>query len=258
MGAEHLDRFSRIKNVSYFLTQLPPPGDDAPILLQRLPQFSFKRFGVFLFLRMAKVVSFISRKGGTGKTTNAINLATTLNMLGKRVVLVETDTNYTLNTLRKMEQFKSKDNEKAFEILGSQDNLVAQELMDFKNSRKTDVVVVDSAGKTTDEGIKKLCLVSDVVIVPTSLTQNDLLVTYQTVTDLAPARELNPQLKILILPSRIHSSTNLFTVRENLKNLDAIILPIIVPQKNLFVNFSTVDAEKAYEPIAREILKYLS
>jgi chromosome partitioning protein len=51
---------------------------------------------------MAKVISFISRKGGTGKTTNAINLATTLNTLGKRVVLVETDTNYTLNTLRKM------------------------------------------------------------------------------------------------------------------------------------------------------------
>jgi chromosome partitioning protein len=207
---------------------------------------------------MAKVISFISRKGGTGKTTNAINLATTLNTLGKRVVLVETDTNYTLNTLRKMELFKSKENEKAFEILGSQDNQVAQELMDLKNSRKTDVVVVDSAGKTTDEGIKKLCLVSDVVVVPTSLTQNDLLVTYQTVTDLAPARELNPQLKILILPNRIHSGTNLFTVRENLKNLDAIILPIIVPQKNLFVNFSTVDAEKAYEPIAREILKYLS
>lgn len=207
---------------------------------------------------MAKVVSFISRKGGTGKTTNAINLATTLNMLGKRVVLVETDTNYTLNTLRKMELFKSKENGKAFEILGSQDHAVAQELMDLKNSRKTDVVVVDSAGKTTDEGIKKLCLVSDVVIVPTSLTQNDLLVTYQTVTDLAPARKLNPQLKILILPNRIHSGTNLYTVRENLKNLDAIILPIIVPQKNLFVNFSTVDAEKAYEPIAREILKYLS
>ncbi|HEY0652436.1 MAG TPA: ParA family protein [Chryseosolibacter sp.] len=207
---------------------------------------------------MAKVVSFISRKGGTGKTTNAINLATTLNALGKRVVLVETDTNYTLNTLRKMEFFKSKENGKAFEILGSQDGSVAQELMDLKTSRKTDVVVVDSAGKTTDEGIKKLCLVSDVVVVPTSLTQNDLLVTYQTVTDLAPARELNPQLKILILPNRIHSGTNLFTVRENLKNLDAIILPIIVPQKNLFVNFSTVEAEKAYEPIAREIVKYLS
>jgi chromosome partitioning protein len=207
---------------------------------------------------MPKVISFISRKGGTGKTTNAINLATSLHALGKKVVLVETDTNYTLNTLRKMEQFKSKDGQKGFEIVGSEDKEVADELTAMKERRGTDVVVVDSAGKTTDEGIKKLCLVSDVVIVPTSLTQNDLLVTYQTVTDLAPARQLNPKLKILILPNRIHSATNLFTVRENLKNLDAIILPVIVPQKNLYVNFSTVDAEKEYQHIALEILKHIS
>ena len=130
-------------------------------------------------------------------------------------------------------------------------------LLNIKETRKEDIIIVDSAGKTTDEGMKKLCLVSDMVIVPTSLTQNDLLVTYQTVTDLAPARNLNPKLKILVLPNRIHSATNIYTVRQNLKNLDAIILPVIVPQKNLFVNFSTVEAEKEYLPIAQAILNNL-
>jgi chromosome partitioning protein len=208
---------------------------------------------------MPKVISFISRKGGTGKTTNAINLATTLHGMGKRVILVETDTNYTLNTLRKMEQFKAKEKSNSgFDILGSEDNEVAAALSALKEKSTTEVVVVDSAGKTTDEGIKRLCLESDVVIVPTSLTQNDLLVTFQTVTDLAPARAHNPKLKILILPNRIHSTTNLYTVRENLKNLDAIILPVMVPQKNLYVNFSTMSAEKEYEPVAKEILKHIS
>lgn len=207
---------------------------------------------------MAKIISFISRKGGTGKTTNAINLSTTFHGMGKRVLLVETDTNYTLNTLRKMEMFKARDGKSGFEILGSNDTEVADELVKMKSDKKIDFIVVDSAGKTTDEGIKKLCLVSDIVIVPTSLTQNDLLVTYQTVTDLSPARELNPQLRILILPNRIHSSTGIHTVRENLKNLDAIVLPIVVPQKNLFVNFSTVDAEKEYQPIAQAIMNHLS
>lgn len=207
---------------------------------------------------MAKIISFISRKGGTGKTTNAINLSTTLHGMGKRVLLVETDTNYTLNTLRKMEIFKAKEGKSGFEILGSNDSEVADELVKMKSDKKIDFIVVDSAGKTTDEGIKKLCLVSDIVIVPTSLTQNDLLVTYQTVTDLSPARELNPQLRILILPNRIHSSTGIHTVRENLKNLNAIILPVVVPQKNLFVNFSTVEAEKEYQPIAQAIMNHLS
>jgi chromosome partitioning protein len=206
---------------------------------------------------MAKIISFISRKGGTGKTTNAINLATTLHHMGKRVLLIETDANYTLNTLRKMEVFKSKEGKATFDIQSSLDDKVAEELTALKANRKIDFILVDSAGKTTDEGIKKLCLVSDVVIVPTSLTQNDLLVTYQTVTDIGPARELNPALKIVVLPNRIHSSTNTYTVREHLKNLDALILPVIVPQKNLFVNFSTLEAEKEYTPVAQAILNYL-
>jgi chromosome partitioning protein len=207
---------------------------------------------------MAKIISFISRKGGTGKTTNAIHLATSLHSASKKVLLIETDTNYTLSTLRKMELFKMNGSTGAFEILGSADHDVADELMRIKESKRFNYLIVDSAGKTTDEGIKKLCLVSDAVIVPTSLTQNDLLVTYQTVTDLAPARELNPKLKILILPNRIHSATGLFTVRENLKNLNAVILPVVVPQKNLFVNFSTISPEKDYLPIATEILNNLA
>jgi chromosome partitioning protein len=206
---------------------------------------------------MSRIVSFISRKGGTGKTTNAINLATTLFAMGKKVLLVETDTNYTLNTLRKMEIFKSKESRESFELLGSHDDQVAGELAAIKSRKGVDIIVVDSAGKTTDEGIKKLCLVSDAVIVPTSLTQNDLLVTYQTIADLAPARELNAQLRIMVLPNRIHSATNLYTVRESLKNLDAIILPVMVPQKNLFVNFSTLDPEEEYRPVAQAILNNL-
>ena len=207
---------------------------------------------------MSKIISFISRKGGTGKTTNAINLATTFYSTGHKVLLVETDTNYTLNTLRKMEMFKAKQEADSFDILGSRDQEIADELTKIKETSKADYIIVDSAGKTTDEGIKKLCLVSDAVIVPTSLTQNDLLVTYQTITDLAPARELNPSLRILVLPSRIHSSTGIHTVRESLKNLDAVILPVIVPQKNLFINFSTLTPEKEYLSIATEIQKNLS
>lgn len=145
----------------------------------------------------------------------------------------------------------------SFEILGSEDHQVADALIKIKQNSTLQYVIVDSAGKTTDEGIKKLCLVSDAVIVPTSLTQNDLLVTYQTVMDLAPALGLNPKLKIMVLPNRIHSFTSMKTIHESLSNVEAIILDVRVPQKNVFVNFSTVTAENEYQPVMNEILKHL-
>lgn len=205
---------------------------------------------------MTKIISFISRKGGTGKTTNAINLATSLHATGKKVMLVETDTNYTLNTLRKMEVAKES-GDKVFDIVGSQDGKVADELQAVKDNQSYDYIIVDSAGKTTDEGIKKLCLVSNAVVVPTSLTQNDLLVTYQTVTDLLPAKNINTALKILVLPNRIHSFTRLKTVQETLSRISAVVLEVMVPQKNAYVNFSTIHAEKEYTPVMKEILKHL-
>lgn len=208
---------------------------------------------------MTKIISFISRKGGTGKTTNAINLTTMLHSLGHKVALIETDTNYTLNTLRKLEVFKSGAKENSlFEILGSEDEKIADDLAELRTAKSYDFIIVDSAGKTTDEGIKKLCLQSDGVIVPTSLTQNDLLVTYQTIEDLSPARELKSDLKIMVLPNRIHSLTGSKTIMDALDNLDAHILEVTVPQKNLFVNFSTIMAEKEYLNIAQEIIKELN
>ncbi|GCC53632.1 ParA family protein [Chryseotalea sanaruensis] len=203
-----------------------------------------------------KIISFISRKGGTGKTTNAINLATSLHAAGKKVMLVETDTNYTLNTLRKMEAARESGTS-SFDIVGSQDNNIADELQSIREKAQYDYIIVDSAGKTTDEGIKKLCLVSNAVIVPTSLTQNDLLVTYQTVTDLMPAKSINTDLKILVLPNRIHSFTRLKTVQETLSKVSAKVLEVMVPQKNAYVNFSTMHPEQEYTPVMKEILKNL-
>lgn len=208
--------------------------------------------------KMTKVISFISRKGGSGKTTNAIHLATSLSEAGYKVLLVETDTNYTLISSRKLELFKRKEKEdKYFPILASEDHRVASEIEEIKASNTVDIIIVDSAGKTTDTGIRELCLVSDMVIITTSLTQNDLLVTYQTVKDLLPAKELNPNLKLCILPNRIHSHTRMKTVKEVLKNLEADVIDTYVPQKKIYTSPSTIVAEKRYANIANQILKAL-
>ena len=206
---------------------------------------------------MPKIISFISRKGGTGKTTNAINLASMLHSLGYKVMLVETDTNYTLNTLRKMELFKTGANDKnMFQLVASEDYIVADEIQNYLNSN-VDYIILDTAGKTTDVFIKTICMHSNLVVVPTSLSQNDLLVTYQTVEDLKPARELNSKLKIAVLPNRIHGSTKSKTISASLEELDAVLLTNFVPAKNMYAQFSTIMPEKDYLGITKEIVNLL-
>lgn len=207
---------------------------------------------------MTKVISFISRKGGTGKTTTAIHFATMLHSLGHSLALLETDTNYTLNTLRKMELYKTGAKEAAvFPIIGSEDFKVLEDIKKIK-TKNPDFIIVDSAGKTTDEHIKKLSINSDLVVVPTSLTPNDLLVTYQTVEDIKHAKAHHKDLVILVLPNRVHSATKIDTVKEALSELDAVILEVKVPAKNVFANFSTLLAEKEFLPVAKAILKHLN
>ena len=206
---------------------------------------------------MVKVISFISRKGGTGKTTNAINLATMLESIGNKVVLVETDTNYTLNTIRKMELFKTGAKEdQLFPILASVDDQILDELAILKK-KKYDYIILDTAGKTTDNSIKKICVESDLVIVPTSLSQNDLLVTFQTIEDLKPAKELNKKLKIAVLPNRINGLTKTKSIVAALSELDAVILQNYVPSRNIFSQTSTIIPEKEYLTITKEIITLL-
>jgi len=207
---------------------------------------------------MAKIISFISRKGGTGKTTNAINLATMLHSLGHKVLMVETDTNYTLSTIRKMDVFKSGANEdQLFRIVPSEDALILDTLPTYKTSGY-DYIIIDTAGKTTDSSIKKICVNSDLVIIPTSLSQNDLLVTFQTVEDLKHAKDLNLNLKIVILPNRINANMKNKTVTNLLSQLDASILVNYVPSKNMYSQCSTILPEKEYLPVVTELLTLMN
>jgi chromosome partitioning protein len=48
---------------------------------------------------MAEIIAFAQRKGGSGKTTSAFNIAGALGQLGRRVLLIDMDPQVTLSTL---------------------------------------------------------------------------------------------------------------------------------------------------------------
>jgi chromosome partitioning protein len=54
-------------------------------------QLHIPKGGYYIMLNITKIISFSIVKGGSGKTTTAVNLATCLSMAGKRVLLIDLD-----------------------------------------------------------------------------------------------------------------------------------------------------------------------
>ena len=207
---------------------------------------------------MTRTISFISRKGGTGKTTNAINFANVLCERGYHVVVFETDINYTLSALRSRERRKVAEGKRIPDLVRTEETSIVKMIKTFQNDGVTDYIIVDTAaGNTTSYCTNRLCVLSDMVIVPTSLSINDVLVTEQTLNDILPAKKENPDLKVFLLPNRVHSLTSDETIQRTLGPLKVPILNIFIPNKKIYTHPSTVRAPQGYIDVLNVVLKEL-
>ncbi len=205
---------------------------------------------------MTKVISFISRKGGTGKTTNAINVATTLKKMGKEVVLIETDVNYSLSAVRKNElSGRYTKNHSQLDLVQTEETSVVKLIKLYQKSSSVDYIIVDSAANTSDYATHRISAHSNLVVVTTSLSMNDVMVAQKTLKDIAPAFDDNPALKVVLLPNRIHSMTSQETINKTLEHLNTPILDTFIPTKKIFTFISTFQPAEGYDAVVKKLLK---
>ncbi|GIV35117.1 MAG: hypothetical protein KatS3mg031_2652 [Chitinophagales bacterium] len=207
---------------------------------------------------MPKVLSFINRKGGTGKTTNAINVATALSEMGNAVAVIETDVNYSLSEVRRREMEKGVPDDRQIPALFQTEEVgVVKHIKNFQKEGAYDFIIVDSAANTSVYGINRISVHSDLVIVPTSLSMNDIMVAERTVKDILPAKEENPALKMVLLPNRIHVLSAYETVESALRNLNIPVLKTYIPNLKLYTFLSTIYPAEGYREVANALLKVL-
>lgn len=184
----------------------------------------------FKFLHM-KTIAFFSSKGGSGKSTGAMALASTLtHHYGKRVLMLSTDPQHTPFKLRNEDvaevEFLSKsedplDKEKGKFLQGSLDNtydIIATDSDEVLNiyfpARKemekedgVDYIILDTIG-SLDPNVLNTVIKSDLVVVPVKLSRPDLAEFFSDISAVVRESILKEGTKSVWYPSQYDKRTS--------------------------------------------------
>lgn len=146
------------------------------------------------------IITIGSHKGGTGKSTLAVNLAAIYQRAGHRVIVIEADPSVSTSSTWAARREAHADLAPVT-VLRKTDRLnVTLEGLE----RAYDLVLVDTAGKDSLE-LRTAALVSDVLVIPTNADNPDLDSTSEFLARMDEARIINPALKMLVVITRAHT-----------------------------------------------------
>ncbi|MCG6909557.1 MAG: AAA family ATPase [Deltaproteobacteria bacterium] len=137
------------------------------------------------------IISFVNQKGGVGKTTTAINLASSLVRRNLRLVLIDADPQGSAATWRGIE------NNQAFEVLYRPDELTQGDIAALESAY--DNVLID-APPVAVEKVEAVIRASDLVILPVTPSSLDLWSCKEILDRMStkPEVRLNNKVRLLI------------------------------------------------------------
>ena len=137
-----------------------------------------------------------NHKGGTSKSTLAVNLATEFQQQGSKVIILETDPS--VSTASQWAADRENTDQPGITTVRTTGRL-GNTIDDL--AAAYDAVIIDTAGKDSTE-LRSAAHRADLLLVPTSTTVADLDATRIFLSWMDEARDMNPALKILIVISK--------------------------------------------------------
>ena len=143
------------------------------------------------------IIAMAQHKGGVGKSMLGFNLAIELQRRGKNVIVVDAD-----RTMRSSTSFS--DDRAANQLPVIPTVAGHGNLVDMLQSldEQYDCVIVDSKGGDTVE-TRTAIVSADVVVSPLSGQQNDLDSLEEFAKTVTAARDMNPELRVLVALNRV-------------------------------------------------------
>lgn len=154
----------------------------------------------------AKIFAIANQKGGVGKSTTTVHVASAIEELGHRVMVVDADPQ---NTLVQWSAAGNGSGGLKFPVA----NLAAAGTMIHREIKKYvehfDYIVVDCPPSVVDERPAVVLLVADIVVIPTSSSPTDFWSSKEFVRMVDQARTKNEELKAVWLLTKIEKKRTL-------------------------------------------------
>lgn len=148
------------------------------------------------------IISVVNEKGGSGKTTIAVNLAFKFAEQGIDTMLVDADPQRSVETL--IDYRANNGLELPFTSVSRTGDSLAKEVRNLAN--KYDSIIIDTGGRDSRE-MRQALLVSDIVLIPTIITSGfDQAVLNKMLNLISETLIMNENLKTLIVNNK--ASTN--------------------------------------------------
>ena len=171
------------------------------------------------------IISIVNEKGGSGKTSIALNLSAKLHSLDKDLLLIDADPQ---NSIRVFNDIRTcKEIPFSFPSASILGNSLASQIKSL--SEKYDYLVVDTGGRDSEDTRFAMSL-SDIVIIPAIPSDLDIAVLNKMLTLFTHIKLFNVKLKAFLVISKaspnpfLHAKVRDLQEYINEKNIDDLLL----------------------------------
>ena len=174
------------------------------------------------------IISFVNQKGGVGKTTTAINLASSLVRKNHNLVLIDADPQGSATTWHSIE-----DNQ-ALEIIDHPGELTQSDIKTIETAY--DYVIID-APPAVDDKVETILKASDLAILPVTPSSLDLWSCKETLDTMDPKSEALLSGKVRLLINRKIPGTRVGReVRQALDKFDTPVFETELCQRVAYID----------------------